>query len=68
MTTHTKQITRLLETGSCDLPLDYQDVANRVACNPMFAKALRNAMNDDRRLLEMMTIAAAGQLVKEFGV
>lgn len=61
-----EQAAKLLETGSCDLPLNYQDVANRVAKNPMFARALQNAMNNDRRLLEMMTITAANELCKDF--
>lgn len=61
-----QQAAQLLETGSCDLPLNYDDVANRVARNPMFSRALRNVMNDDRRLLEMMTITAANELCKEF--
>lgn len=63
---HREQAAKLLETGSCDLPLNYDDVAHRVARNPMFAKALRNVMNNDRRLLKMMTITAANELCKEF--
>lgn len=61
-----QQAAKLLETGSCDLPLNYEDVANRVARNPMFSKALRNIMNDDCRLLEMVTITAANELCEEF--
>lgn len=63
---HREQAAKLLETGSCDLPLNYEDVANRVARNPMFSKALRNIMNDDCRLLEMATITAANELCEEF--
>lgn len=60
-----EQAAKLLETGSCDLPLVYEDVARRVAANPMFASALQKAMNNNSRMLEMITITAANVLCKE---
>lgn len=66
MDQYRQQANKLLETGQCDLPLTLEDVASRVARNPLFARALHKALDDDRRLLDMMTITAANELCKEF--
>lgn len=62
---HREQASKLLDTGGCDLPLDYNDVAGRVARNPMFAKALQNTVAGDHRLIEMITMTAAAELCRE---
>jgi hypothetical protein len=63
--THTQQAQKLIDTGLCDLPLTYEDVARRVAKNESFPTALRKTMGGNRRLLDMITLTAALELCQE---
>lgn len=63
---------QLLDTGTCQLPVDWSDIAHRVASMNNFAYALQqfhigrtNQEPHRGRMLEMMTITAANQLCKE---
>jgi hypothetical protein len=60
-----EQAQKLIDTGFCDLPIIFEDVARRVAKNEAFPIALRNTMQGNRRLLDMITRTAALELCKE---
>lgn len=60
-----QQANQLLETGSCDLTLTMDDVADRVAKNPIFPAALQKAVAGNSRVLHMITLTAANMLCQE---
>lgn len=60
-----QQAAALLETGKCELPLTWDDVANRVAKHETFAYAIKQAYEGNPRVLQMLTIAAANNLCRE---
>lgn len=67
-----QQAVDLLDTGTCQLPVDWSDIANRVASMDNFAYALQqfhqgraNQEPHRARMLEMLVITAANQLCKE---
>jgi hypothetical protein len=63
---HVTQASKLLETGACDLPLDWSDLARRVAAHPHYADALKSSYKGNHRLLKLITENAAIALCKDF--
>lgn len=63
---HIQQASELLETGKCQLPVDWSDLARRVAAHPHYSQALRANYAGDRRLLKLITENAAISLCKDF--
>jgi hypothetical protein len=62
---HREQAQKLIDTGACDLPVIFEDVARRVAIYQIFPLALKQTMQGDRRLLDMITLTAALELCQE---
>jgi hypothetical protein len=62
---HTEQAEKLIETGVCDLPITFEDVARRVAKAEAFPMALQKTMQGNRRMLDMITLTAALELCQE---
>lgn len=62
---HVQQAVDLLETGQCQLPVDWANLAHKVAAHPSYAKALQNAYKGNDRLLKLITENAAMALCKE---
>lgn len=62
---HVEQACKLLETGQCQLPVDWSDLAARVARHENFAHALRRAHEGEPQLLRMITETCAMALCKE---
>lgn len=63
---HVTQASKLLETGACDLPVDWADLARRVAAHPHYADALKSSYKGNHRLLKLITENAAIALCKDF--
>lgn len=64
---HIQQASQLLETGTCDLPVDWQNLAHRVAAHPYFSKALKSSYQGNHRLINLIIENAAIALCVEFG-
>jgi hypothetical protein len=62
---YTQQAQDLIETGFCDLPITFEDLARRVAKSESFPLALRKTMAGNRRLLDIITLTAALELCQE---
>jgi hypothetical protein len=62
---HREQAQKLIDTGTCDLPVIFEDVARRVAKHELFPMALQKTMQGNRRLLDMITLTAALELCQE---
>lgn len=63
---HVHQASKLLETGACDLPVDWSDLARRVAAHPHYPQALQSSYKGENRLLKLITENAAIALCKDF--
>lgn len=63
---HINQACELLETGKCQLPVDWADLSRRVAAHPSFGHAMQKAYKGDNRLLKLLTENAAVALCKDF--
>jgi hypothetical protein len=62
---HIEQAQYLIDTGTCDLPVIFEDVARKVAQHELFPIALQKTMQGNRRLLDMITLTAALELCQE---
>jgi hypothetical protein len=62
---HIEQAQYLVDTGTCDLPVIFEDVARKVAKHELFPMALQKTMQGNRRLLDMITLTAALELCQE---
>jgi hypothetical protein len=62
---YTDQAQKLIDTGACDLPITFEDVARRVAKAEAFSLGLQKTMQGNRRLLDMITLTAALELCQE---
>lgn len=67
-----QQATELLDTGRCQLPVDWQDIAHKVAQMDNFAYALQqfhlgraNQEPAKLRMLEMLVVTATHNLCQE---
>jgi hypothetical protein len=63
---HIQQASELLETGKCQLPVDWSNLAHRVAAHPHYPQALQNSYTGNHRLLKLITENAAIALCKDF--
>lgn len=63
---HIQQASELLETGKCQLPVDWSDLARRVAAHPHHAAALEQSYRGNHRLLNLIIENAAIALCKDF--
>jgi hypothetical protein len=61
-----QQASDLLETGKCQLPVDWSDLARRVAAHQHYSKALQASYKGNPRLLKLITENAAIALCKDF--
>ena len=67
MTTYVRtQTYKLITTGKCDLPIDWDDVVKRISNNPDFSYALQRALDDEPLLLHLMVHATAEKLCRAF--
>jgi hypothetical protein len=62
---HIEQAQYLVDTGTCDLPVIFEDVARKVAKHESFPLALQKNMQGNRRMLDMITLTAALELCQE---
>jgi DNA-binding transcriptional MocR family regulator len=63
---HIQQASELLETGKCKLPVDWSDLARRVAAHQHYSQALQASYKGNPRLLKLITENAAIALCKDF--
>ena len=63
---HLEQAQQLLETGKCQLPVDWSDLARRVAAHLHYSQALQASYKGNPRLLKLITENAAIALCKDF--
>lgn len=63
---HVTQAVDLIQSGKCQLPVDWSDVAARLARHPNIGRALQNSYNGDHRMLRLMTETTAMALCKDF--
>ncbi len=63
------QAVKLLETGSCDLPVDWSDIADRVRRHPNFEQALKSMyQKGPSQILKLIIEVSALKLCEEFSV
>ena len=64
---HVNQAVKLLETGHCDLPVDWQNLADMVRRHPNFPHALEAFYQQKSgQMLRLLTEVCAIKLCKDF--
>lgn len=64
---HVNQAVKLLETGHCDLPVDWQNLADKVCRHPNFPYALKALyQQNSSQMLRLITDVSAIKLCKDF--